>query len=219
MTSGYTIAGVLPDSPLEEFDPGTNVAIVGPSMSQKRELALGLMATGYNTGDGILCITTDSPNNVFTSLERYTEEFDENHVGIINCSGSKAQRQIEELTESVSSPDDLTGISIATAKLYNQFQKRGLTEIRYGLISVSTLIQYLNSKTMFKFLHVFTNRVNQTNGLGIYTLDNDIHDPQVVNTIQAQFDGIIELREDETGAREYRVRGFNTKTAAWSPLD
>ena len=219
MTDGYDVSGVLPDEMLDEFSPGTNVAIVGPSMSGKRELALRLLATGYRTGDGILCITTDSANQVFDNLEQHVESLDRKGIGVIDCSGGKTRTMLEAMTESVSSPSDLTGISIGTAKLFKQFHNRGISDVRYGLISISTLLQYLDSTKVFKFLHVYTNRVSQTDGLGIYTLNDDTHEPRVVNTIRGQFDGVIELRETESGDRECRVRGFGAKPTAWAPFE
>jgi hypothetical protein len=52
----------------------------------------------------------------------------------------------------------------------------------------------------------------------LYTLDNDTHDPQVVNTITGQFDGAIELRETDTGELEFRVRGFGRRPTPWDRL-
>lgn len=219
MTEGYDIEGIVPGETFEELASGTNIAIVGPSMSGKREFALRLLAAGYETGDGILCITTDSATRVFDDLERHVGSLDRKQIGIIDCSGSDSRRLIEEMTESVSSPGDLTGISIGAAKLSKRFHNRGISDIRYGLISISTLLQYLDGNMVFKFLHVYTNRVSGTDGLGIYTLNDDTHEPHVVNTILGQFDGVIELRETEAGDRECRVRGFGAKSTAWTPLE
>ncbi|MFC7231388.1 hypothetical protein ACFQMM_08190 [Saliphagus sp. GCM10025308] len=219
MTDGYDVAGVLPDGLLEEVEPGTNVAVVGPSMSGKREIALRLLATGYESGDGILCITTGNAERLFNDLERHVTSLDRKQIGVLNCGGRNTCSMIEEMTESVSSPADLTGISIGTAKLFNQFHKRGVSDIRYGLISVSSLLQHLDSNTVFKFLYVFANRVNDTNGLGIYTLNDDTHDAQVINTVRGQFDGVIELRETDAGDWECRVRGFGRKSTGWTALE
>ncbi|USZ71673.1 DUF7504 family protein [Natronosalvus halobius] len=219
MTDGYDIAGVLPDGLLEEVAPGTNVAVIGPSMSGKRELALRLLATGYEAGDGILCITTGNAERLFSNLDRHVASLDRKQVGVINCGGGTTRPTIEEMTESVSSPADLTGISIGTAKLFNRFHERGVSDIRYGLISVSSILQHLDSNTVFKFLYVFANRVNDTNGLGIYTLNDDTHDTQIINTVRGQFDGVIELQETGAGNWECRVRGFGRKSTAWTAFE
>lgn len=215
MSDTYDVSGLLPGDALDELPAGTNVAIIGPSMSGKRDLALQLLATGYQTDEGILCITTDSAETICTELERHVDSLDRNRVGIVDTSGGDGQELLDAMIESVSSPNDLTGISIGMTKLFTQFENRGVSDIRYGLISISTLLQYMNSTRVFKFLHVYTKRIENTGGLGIYTLDSDSHDQQVVNTITGQFDGVIETREADSGELEFRVRGFGRRPTAW----
>lgn len=218
MSETYDVSGVLPDDVLEELPAGTNVAVVGPSMTGKRDLALQLLAAGYQTGDGILCITTDSARTVCNDLERYVDSLDRNRIGVVDTSGSSGQALLDATIENVSSPGDLTGISIGMSKLFQHFQSRGISDIRHGLISISTLLQYLDSRRVFKFVHVYTKRISDTGGLGIYTLDNDTHDQQVVNTIVGQFDAVIELRETEVGDVEFRVRGLGRRPTSWETL-
>jgi KaiC/GvpD/RAD55 family RecA-like ATPase len=216
VSDSYDVSGLLPGGVLDELPAGTNLAIVGPSMSGKRALALQLFATGYERGEGILCITTDSAETIYTELERHVDSLDPARIGIIDTSGSDGRSVVDATTEHVSSPSDLTGISVGTAKLFRQFERRGVSDIRYGLISVSTLLQYMDSKKVFKFLYVYTKRIAETDGLGIYTLDDDSHDPQVVNTITGQFDGVIQLRETDTDGLEFRVRGFGRRPTEWN---
>jgi len=218
MSDTYDVSGLLPGSVLDELPPGTNVAIIGPTMSGKREVALQLLATGYESGEGILCITTDSAAKICTELERHVDSLDQDRVGIIDTSGSDGQEFLNAMTENISSPSDLTGISIGTAKLSQQFTNRGVTDIRYGLISISTLLQYMSNKKVFKFLHVYTKRISSTGALGIYTLNTDSHDLQVVNMMIGLFDGIVEFRENEAGEFEFRVRGFGRKSTPWQSL-
>jgi KaiC/GvpD/RAD55 family RecA-like ATPase len=212
----YDVSGLLPGDALDELPAGTNIAIVGPSMSGKRELALQLFATGYENGEGILCVTTDSAATIYNELKRHVDSLERDRIGIIDTSGNDGQELVNATTEHVSSPSDLTGISIGTAKLFEQFENRGITDIRYGLISISTLLQHMDSKKVFKFLYVYTKRIASTGGLGIYTLDNDSHDPQEVNTITGQFDGIIELRETDAGDLQFRIRGFGRRPTPWT---
>lgn len=219
MTDGYEIGGILPDGTIDELGPGTNVAVIGSSHSGKRRVALELLAAGYDVDDGILCITTNSARRVFDDLDRHIDSMNRDRIGVIDCSGTGGSSVIEAMTESVSSPGDLTGISIGTAKLFKRFHSRGVSDIRYGLVSISTLLQYVDKSTVFRFLHVFTNRVSETDGLGVYTLNDDTHDPTTVNTIRGQFDGVVELRDREDGTRECRVRGLGAGSSGWNPVE
>lgn len=219
MSSPYTVTGILPDETLQELPPGTSVLISGPAMTGKQELALRLLAAGHERGDGILCVTTgENAGTVLDDLEREIPTLDRNRVGIVDCSGSDHQRTIQELaTERVSSPGDLTGISIGTTKLLQRFAEQDISEVRHGLVSVSTLLQYLELDTVFKFLHIYTSRITDTQGLGVFTLDSASHDKQTVNTITGEFDCVIDLRETDTGDREVRLRGLPNTERTWTP--
>ncbi|AGB14790.1 hypothetical protein Halru_0138 [Halovivax ruber XH-70] len=219
MTDSYEIGGILPDDTIDELRPGTNVAVIGSSHSGKRHVALQLVAAGYDVDEGILCITTNSARRVFEDLDRHIDAMNRDRIGVIDCSGTGGGSVIEAMTESASSPGDLTGISIGTAKLSKRFHSRGVSDIRYGLVSISTLLQYVDESTVFRFLHVFTNRVSETDGLGVYTLTDDTHDATTVNTIRGQFDGVVELRERDDGTRECRVRGLGSAPSGWNVFE
>lgn len=221
MSTRYDVSQVLPDDMLTDLPAGTNVLVTGPAMTGKKSLAIQLLAAGHEEGDGILCVTTkDNAASLLDEFEAQIPSLDRDRVGIVNCSGSDAQETIEAIsTESVSSPGDLTGISIGTAKLLQQFRDRDVSTVRHGLVSLSTLLQYLELDTVFKFLHVYTARIEDTGGLGIFTLESGAHDPQIVNTIVSEFDGALELREDESGGREIRLKGFSDAARTWRSFE
>jgi len=220
MSEAYDVSGVLPGELLDSVPAGTNLGVVGPSMTGKRELAIRLLSTGFEAGDGVLCITTkDDVSRILDSFERHVPSLDRSRIGVIDCSGSVNRQMFRAMTERVSSPSDLTGISIGMAKLSQQFERRGITDVRHGLISVSTLLRYLSPGRVFKFLHIYTRRVQDTNGFGVYTLDDDAHDPQVVNTITGQLDGVVRLRETDSADLEFQLRGFGRRPTGWTPLE
>ena len=213
----YDIPDILPDGTLTDIPPGTSLLLSGPAMSGKRELVLQLLAAGHETGDGLLCVTTsDNAAMVVDELETHIPTLDRKQVGIIDCTGSTSPETIGEIaTEHVSSPEDLTGISIGAAKLLQRFSQQDISAVRHGLVSVSTLLQFLDVNTVFKFIHIYTTRIRDTRGLGVFTIDNAAHDPQTINTITGEFDGVIELRETEAGERELRIRGLTRVKTEW----
>ena len=220
MSSMYNISGILSDGALDDLPPGTSVLLSGPAMSGKREVAIRLLAAGHEEGDGILCVTTsDNAAMVVDELKTQIPTLDRGRVGIIDCTGSTSQETIKEIaTERVSSPGDLTGISIGTAKLLQRFSDQDISEVRHGLVSVSTLLQYLDVNTVFKFLNIYTTRIQDTQGLGVFTIDNAAHDSQTINTITSEFDAVIELRDTDVGEREVRIRGLSGVPTKWQPL-
>lgn len=221
MSTTYDVSGVLPEEVLVDLPRGTNVLISGPALIGKQTLAIRLLAAGHAKDDGIICITTSqNAASLLADFETEIPTLDRDRIGIVDCSGSDERRVIEEIaTEHVSSPADLTGISIGTAKLLALFDRQNVTGIRHGLVSVSTVIQYLDVDTAFKFLHIYTARISDTGGLGVFTVDDGAHDPQEINTIRSEFDGIIELRETDAGDREFRILGFPGTTREWRPFE
>ncbi|WP_135366115.1 RAD55 family ATPase [Halosimplex halophilum] len=210
---------VLSGDSLASLDPGTNVLIRGPSMVGKREATLGLLATGLDTGDGLVYAATDeSADSVVAYLSRDRPSSHLDRVGIIDCSGRGRSRVSDRVAvESVSAPSDLTGISIGTAKLVARLSNGGVPSIRYGVHSVSTLLHYLDTPTVFKFLHIYTARIRKTDGIGVFTLESSAHDSKTVHTIASEFDGVIELREGDDG-RERRVSGLAGAPDGWHPF-
>lgn len=215
----YDVANFLPGGTVSELGLGRSLLIAGPALSGKQNLALDLLAVGLDEGDGVLVVTTDeNASKCVEDLKRRVPSFDRDQVGVVDCSGSAQQNVIREIaTQRVSSPGDLTGISIGTAKLMQQFTTQDISRVRHGLVSVSTLLQYLEPQTVFKFLHIYTTRIADTQGLGLFTVDNAAHDAQTLNTFMGEFDGVIELRETEAGEQEIRVKGLTDVPREWHP--
>jgi len=212
----YRIDEVLPNEDISTVEAGTNLLITGGPMTGKRSLALELQAAGLKRGEAALCITTDSSESLVGDLPVDGDALSEAPIGIVDCSRSdsgRAHRHVPE--QSVGSPEDLTGISMRSAKFREYFAARNIEAIRHGLYSISTLIQYLDLKTVFKFLHVYTSRIQETGAFGVYTLDDTVHSQEAINTLLCEFDGVIELRESDDGERKLRVRGVSDSTRTW----
>ena len=208
----YDLANVLPEA---EIEPGTNVLIAGPPLTGKRQLALDVIASGAASGNGSIVVTTKD------SAERILEEFDEvrddegvQNVGVVDC--VTKQRGIGTVDDDprikyASSPVDMTGIGIKLSEFLQEFYEvRNLTENRILLHSISTLLMYSNLQTVFRFLHVFTGRVQSADALGIYVIDSTAHDDQTMNTLKQLFDGVIEIEEGEGSEPNIRTAGIPT---------
>jgi len=204
-----------------EVDPGTNVLIEGPPMSGKRELGFQILETGARNGEGSIFVTTkDNADRVAEDFAELAGDVDPT-VGIVDCvtkqqgMGSTTE---SELVRYASSPVDLTGIGIELSELLRAlYQKRGLTRNRILLHSLSTLLMYSDLQTVFRFLHVFTGRVQSADALGVFIIDSSAHDEQTVSTLKQLFDGIVTVREDDDGDFEGRLMGVDGGTE-WRSL-
>ncbi|RKD97484.1 KaiC/GvpD/RAD55 family RecA-like ATPase [Halopiger aswanensis] len=200
MSIMYDLVDVLPDA---ELDPGTNVLIAGPPLTGKRQLAYEILTNGAVRNDGSIVVTTkDSAGKV---LERFDDvdalALDEATIGIVDC--VTKQRGIGAVEDDprikyASSPVDMTGIGIKLSEFLQEFyEERGVTENRVLLDSVSTLLMYSDLQTVFRFLHVFTGRIQSADAMGVYVIDSTAHDDQTMNTLKQLFDGIVEIEEGD----------------------
>jgi KaiC/GvpD/RAD55 family RecA-like ATPase len=202
-------------------DAGTNVLVEGPPMSGKRQLGFDILATGVRNEEGAIVVSTKD------SADRVLDEFDsieagaESAVAVVDCVTKQQGMGNEidsDLVRYASSPVDLTGIGIELSELLRALYKnRGFTKNRILLHSLSTLLMYSDLQTVFRFLHVFTGRVQSSDALGVFVIDASAHDEQTVSTLKQLFDGVVRVRERDDGGFEARVVGVGGGTE-WRDL-
>jgi len=195
----YDLGDVLPDV---SFDPGSNVLVSGPPLTGKRRIALEILAAGSKKGEGVIIVTTK--DDAEKMLSQYGEIVGggEIPVGIVDC--VTQQRGVESVDDPrvkyASSPVDMTGIGINLSEYLEEFyESRGIERNRVLLHSVSTLLMYSNLETVFRFLHVFTGRIQSANALGVHVIDSTAHDEQTINTLKQLYDGLLMVEEGEDG--------------------
>ena len=121
--------------------------------------------------------------------------------------------------ESVSTQSDLTGVGIGLAKRTNALGNRARDGVRVVIDSVSSFLRYVDEGRVFYFLQILTGRFSAADYLTVSTLDSGSHGDRVLNSVRSLFDGTVELRERDDGAREVRVVGFEGVPRKWVPLD
>jgi len=197
-----------------EVDPGTNLLVAGPPMTGKRDVAFDVLRHGCRKGDGCVVVTTKDNG------EEVLGEFDgpAGAVGVVDCV-SKQQgmnpRDRDHVTYA-SSPVDMTGIGIQLSEFLESFYEQGVRRNRVLFDSLSTLLMYSDLQTVFRFLHVFTGRVQSADALGLYVIDSTAHDDQTMSTLRQLFDGEVAVRETDDGS-ELRLKGVDGSTD-WQPI-
>ncbi|SFC05014.1 RecA-superfamily ATPase, KaiC/GvpD/RAD55 family [Halobiforma haloterrestris] len=209
----YDLVDVLPDT---DLGPGTNILIAGPPLTGKREIAFDILRSGMSSGDGTIVVSTkDSADKVLEQLSLDTQESasDTAPVGVVDC--VTKQRGIGAVENDprikyASSPVDMTGIGIKLSEFLQEFyENRGATQNRVLLHSISTLLMYSDLQTVFRFLHVFTGRVQSADALGLYVIDSTSHDDQTMNTLKQLFDGVIELEDGDGDEPDITTAGLS----------
>jgi predicted regulator of amino acid metabolism with ACT domain len=120
-------------------------------------------------------------------------------LGVVDCVTNHQGRSTDEtdVVKYASSPVDMTGIGIKFSEFVEAFYSdRGLTENRVMLDSLSTLLMYSDLQTVFRFMHVFTSRIENADALGVHVVESTAHDDETMNTLKQLFDGLVTVDED-----------------------
>ena len=180
-------------------EPGTSLLVTGASQ-MSRGVVYDLLSEGFSSGEALVVIATDrNARQIVSELEQRSSAFDPASLGVIDTTGQSPD--VESVAvEGINSAGDLTGISLGTAKVVRQLGGEDRA-VRLGLVSISTVMMYVDLPTVFRFLHVFTSRVNSADWMGAFALDPEMHDAQAVSTIRAAFDAELLVDDDGITAR------------------
>ncbi|KZN24035.1 recombinase RecA [Haladaptatus sp. R4] len=200
-----------------EVSPGTNLLVAGPPMTGKRRLTFDVLAHGDDSGT-IIVTTKSTGKQVLSEYESRRTDGD-SPIGIVDCV-SKQQGMNPGRVDGIefaSSPVDMTGIGIKLSEFLQRFYDSGVRSNRIAFDSLSTLLMYSNLQTVFRFLHVFTGRVQSAEALGLFVIDSSAHDAKTMSTLRQLFDGEIEIREADGNESEVRMKGIGP-TTDWQRL-
>lgn len=182
------------------IEPGTNLLVMGPSLSGKRHLAFEALAHGANQNEGAVIITTrDSADRVLADYQSLLTDPNSTHLGIVDCVTQHQGRSPADtdMVKYTSSPTDMTGIGIKFSDFLEGFYTdRGVRQNRIVVDSLSTLLVYSDLQTVFRFMHVLTSRIEDADAIGIFVIESSAHDAETMNTLKQLFDGLVEFDED-----------------------
>lgn len=175
---------------------GTNLLVLGPPMVGKDDLVAEVVGTGLENGQPGVVV---SPGEAAGSLRRSHAALGDAYV--VDCSrvGESDGFDPDRRIATISSPEDVTGIGMGVVKCTRAVGGAAERGVRMGVLSLSTMLQLTDADRVFNFLHVLTGRISAAGYLGVFALDPTVHDDTTVNTIKAQFDGAIRLRQGTDG--------------------
>ena len=202
-----------PDSASERVDPagrlatvhGSNLLVVGPPMSGKRSFGRSVLAEGAGGGRDVLFVTT---SRSVTSLP--FDPAEAGRFGLVDCTPNSVEEGGPVVN--VGSPGDLTGISMPVSRFLDRAEDPVVL-----LDSVSSVLQYAEQESVFRFLSVLTSNVAAGGGVGLYTFDEGVHSEQTYRTFAQLFDGRVDLRG--SGTTEVRISGIAGAPGGWTPVD
>lgn len=192
-----TVADVLPNSM-----GGSDVLVMGPTLSDKDEIAFEILADSWVAGREPFVITATDTDAQFR--ERFESFVPDGHradeLYVIDCT---EQTPSSQSSCSVNSPVDLTGIAVCLSKGYDQYGGGGR---RVLLDTISTLLIYSNMERVYRFISKLNSRTSELGDSTVQLLDSDAIDSEDRNTLFQLFPIVVEVR-DESDTTLFRVRG------------
>lgn len=209
------------DAAIGPIPPGTNIMLIGPPMIGKSFFGRSFMFNGLKDNEaGVYVSTKETGLKIQEWYERNGMDLSqfEDHYGIVDClsktlrmdAGEKPKNVVE-----VASAVDMTGISIGVNQFLEDFWRtKQIKKVRVVVESLSNLLMYSNLQTVFRFLHVFTARLKAMDAVGVYTVEEGMHDPATITTLKQLAQGVIEMKEEDNG-KYLRVMGLTPAPTDW----
>lgn len=207
----YSVPDVVP---VDEFAPGTSILISGPPLTRKRDLMIRLLGGGVDDEGSIMVTTKMGAGKLLELYREWNGDRPADRLHAVDCVTKErgiGQVRETETTSYLSSPRDMTGLSIALSGLFQQYHR---TEVpmRFGIHSLSTFLMYHNLPRVYRMIHVLSGQVESADALGVFVVDSPTD--RELDMLSQLVDGVVETRETETGC-ELRLRGLGGRAAGW----
>jgi len=174
------------------------VLVLAPSLrgASGRTVRRDLLA---DRGDAVLYLSLSrSPDDIVDAWHENGELPERLVVVTTDAEGGVDEDGVA--VETVSSPQDLTGMGIAVTKALDGF---GDTSPTVCLDSLTILLQYVDARRAFRFLHVLSKYLRQADATIHAHLDPTTQDDQTVATLSSLFDAAVryDAETDEWSVR------------------
>jgi KaiC/GvpD/RAD55 family RecA-like ATPase len=179
----YTFGIKELDNATEGIKRGSNILMIGPPMCGKEVILYNIMYHGaaINQNSIINVTTRETAAHILEWFEENKLDLPLDRIGIIDCVTKMHSEAVvkNENIRIANSPVDLTGIGVKISKFFDEFSmKKNIEKSQLHINSLSTILMYSNTQTVFSFLHIFTKRIRSAGALGIYLIDGGMHDEQ-----------------------------------------
>jgi KaiC/GvpD/RAD55 family RecA-like ATPase len=203
---------VFPGSSLltEGEIPNGIYLLTGPSGSGKTSFCKTFLAKGLsNKETGIYLSTDEDCAEIQASIQKLVENEDGTKIDIrlVDAYSWRVRGTVGGVPFVTVNPADLTGVMITCQKIC-----QGLYKPRFVFDSITNLAVQSSPETTLKFIQVVTAQMRSLSALAFFTLTPASHDSMFVSTVRTMFDGIIEMKVDDTGDEITRLfRIFSMK--------
>ncbi len=196
--------------------------ISGNKESNKEEFVHRIVASALQNGSAVVyAITGKAVNDVlseFSSKQLNIAQYLGTSLMFIDAYSRSITPQIGDnnYTKMLNGPLDLTGFSVALSSINAEMSKEGVPVLNV-IDSLSILLLYSNPMTMYRFLQFIGGRSKIAGIASLFLIDNEMHAPDVNETIKSIMDVVISLKL-ENGTKSFKVSGNTKEVLDWKNL-
>ena len=184
--------------------------LIGNSGAGKTSFCKTFIARGLsNKETGIYLSTDEDCGEIQASIQKLMEDQDgmKGDLRLVDAYSWRVRGATGNEPFVTVNPANLTGVMIACQKICQDVSKP-----RFVFDSITDLAIQSNPDTTLKFLQLVTAKMRSLNALSFFTLIPTSHDSMFVSTVRTMFNGIFEMRLDDTGSEITRMfRIFSIK--------
>jgi len=203
VTTEWKMGAVSQDIP-DSFEPGDSLLVLASSFAVSDPKTCSDLLTPDREGENhVLCVTfTRSPEDHLVNWRRHGNLPE--HASFVNVDASARQMDafqksgddidrddVDVTTSGIFSPENLTRLGVRVTEcleeLADDVEDR---QIVFCFDSITTLLQYVELDQAFRFLHVVTERLTETDAMAHFHLDPGAHDDETIEMLRSLFDGV-----------------------------
>ncbi len=181
------------------FPIGSNILIYGPPYSNKEVLVYSFIAEGLRKGVPAIWILTDitvegireDMSYVLPTYEQYEK------LGLVYYIDAYS-RSIGDINEIegviyLDFQNDVDGIMKAVDSIVKKIKEKS-KYYRLAFRSLSTVMAYLDSQALLRFLQPFTTKRKRDGAVSLYLVEKGLHSENEIQMVGYSMDGMIEFK-------------------------
>ncbi|MFB6172801.1 MAG: hypothetical protein ABEJ23_09725 [Haloarculaceae archaeon] len=189
-------------SPLLACPDGTAVLSLGPPMVGKTDYAEALLADRLAAGDAAVVVSTDAGAVDVAALRTAVPDGSSPRLGVATLADGEGSEGGHRLRATLSSPGDLTGISIALSNYVEAFSTRpDDARLWFVVDSLTTVAAYTDPQHLYQFVHYLTGLVADARAVGLFVVHEGTVAPETLDGLESLFDRRLEFETDGGDAR------------------
>lgn len=189
---------------LEEVNRATNSARVfglGPTNDPVSEVISSKFLVGEQGARDALFISFDASPVDWQAVCRRSDEWSGGNIGVIRVGRpTRGDQKTTEIADELGAEsvtikhvpraDELSKLGIVATKLLSKLEQTPRQTVVY-FHTLSAIHQHIGTKNLFRFLNTLHSRLSNSDTIGYYQMNPELHDEIVIETLRPLFETVI----------------------------